>query len=163
VLDNKKRLEQLIESYRTVPGGLLPLLHEVKATYGYVPDYCVKPIAVALNLSVAEVNGVISFYHDFNTQPVGKNVVQICRAEACQSMGSRDVEDHAKHVLGIDYGETTKDGMVTLEPVYCLGNCACSPSVRINDDIHARVDQSRLEELINDLQNTVTVTAGAAS
>jgi formate dehydrogenase subunit gamma len=94
---------------------------------------------------------------------VGKNVVQICRAEACQSMGSRGVEDYAKHMLGIDYGETTKDGMVTLEPVYCLGNCACSPSVRINDDIHARVDQSRLEELINDLQKTVTVTAGAAS
>jgi formate dehydrogenase subunit gamma len=163
VLDNKKRLEQLIESYQAVPGALLPLLHSVKDSFGYVPDFCVKPIASALNLSVAEVNGVISFYHDFNTHPVGKNVVQICRAEACQSMGSRGVEDHAKRILGIDYGETTKDGMVTLEPVYCLGNCACSPSVRINDDIYARVDQSRFEELIDDLQKAVKANIGAVS
>jgi formate dehydrogenase subunit gamma len=78
-------------------------------------------------------------------------------------MGSRGVEDHAKRILGIDYGETTKDGMVTLEPVYCLGNCACSPSVRINDDIYARVDQSRFEELIDDLQKAVKANIGAVS
>ena len=98
----------------------------------------------ASTLSRAEVHGVISFYHDFKTIPVGRHTVQICRAEACQSMGSRQLEAHAKQALGVDYGETTADGPFTLEPVYCLGNCACSPSVRIDDDIYARVMQIAL-------------------
>ena len=110
-----------------------------------MPDSAVATIALGLNLSRAEVHGVVSFYHDFKTHPVGRNTVQICRAEACQSMGSRQLEAHAKAALGIDYHETTADGNITLEPVYCLGNCACSPSVRINDDIVARVDSARFE------------------
>jgi formate dehydrogenase subunit gamma len=118
---------------------------------GYIPESTVGSIAKGFNLSRAEVHGVISFYHDFNTQPVGHHRVQICRAEACQSMGSRQIESHAKQSLGIEYGETTSDGMVTLEPVYCLGNCACSPSIRINDDIYARVDKSRFDQLISEL------------
>jgi len=144
-------VDQLIEQYKGLPGGLLPLLHAIKYALGYIPESTVGSIAKGFNLSRAEVHGVISFYHDFNTQPVGHHRVQICRAEACQSMGSREIESHAKHSLGIEYGETTSDGIVTLEPVYCLGNCACSPSIRINDDIHARVNESRFDQLISEL------------
>jgi formate dehydrogenase subunit gamma len=111
----------------------------------------VPVIARALQLSRAEVHGVVSFYHDFRTAPAGSHVLQICRAEACLAMGSRALEAHARSRLGIDYGGTTGDGAVTLEPVYCLGNCACSPSVRLDDEIHARVDPARLDELLADL------------
>lgn len=148
---NKADISYLVEQFGTVPGGLLPLLHAVQAEVGYVPDSAVASIATGLNLSRAEVHGVISFYHDFKTHPVGRNTVQICRAEACQSMGSRQLEAHAKQSLGIDYHETTADGNITLEPVYCLGNCACSPSVRINDDIVARVDAARFDTLVANL------------
>ena len=94
---------------------------------------------------------MISFYHDFRTQPGGRHTLQICRAEACQAMGSRVLEAHAKDALGVDFGGTTADGAITLEPVYCLGNCACSPSVRIDDNVYARVDPSRLDELLAEL------------
>ena len=145
---NTADISHLVAQYKAVPGGLLPLLHAIQTELGYVPDTIVPAIAAGLNLSRAEVHGVISFYHDFKTRPVGRNTVQICRAEACQSMGSRLLEAHAKETLGIDYHETTTDGSITLEAVYCLGNCACSPSVRINDDVFARVDQDRFDELI---------------
>jgi formate dehydrogenase subunit gamma len=138
----------LVTQFQSVPGGLLPLLHAIQGELGYVPESTVPAIATGLNLSRAEVHGVISFYHDFKTHPVGRHRVQICRAEACQSMGSRQLEAHAKQALGIDYHETTADGSISLEPVYCLGNCACSPSVRINDDIVARVDAARFDELV---------------
>ena len=141
-------ISHLVTQYQAVPGGLLPLLHAIQGELGYVPESTVPAIATGLNLSRAEVHGVISFYHDFKTDSVGRNTVQICRAEACQSMGSRQLEAHAKKALGIDYHETTADGSITLEPVYCLGNCACSPSVRINDDIVARVDAARFDELV---------------
>jgi len=131
-----------------MPGGLLPLLHAIQAAIGYVPTASVAEIAAALNLSRAEVHGVISFYHDFRSEPAGRHVLQICRAEACQAMGSRALEAHAKNTLGIDYGDTTADGAISLQPVYCLGNCACSPSVRIDDDVHARVDTDRLDALL---------------
>ena len=141
-------ISHLVTQFQSVPGGLLPLLHAIQGELGYVPESTVPAIATGLNLSRAEVHGVISFYHDFKTHPVGRHTVQICRAEACQSMGSRQLEAHAKQALGIDYHETTADGSITLEPVYCLGNCACSPSVRINDDIVARVDAARFDELV---------------
>lgn len=145
---NTADISHLVAQYKAVPGGLLPLLHAIQTELGYVPDTTVPAIAAGLNFSRAEVHGVISFYHDFKTHPVGRNTVQICRAEACQSMGSRLLEAHAKETLGIDYHETTTDGSITLEAVYCLGNCACSPSVRINDDVFARVDQDRFDELV---------------
>ena len=163
MLEKNSNVDQLIEQFKTLPGGLLPLLHAVKHAVGYVPDSAVEPISKALNLSRAEVHGVISFYHDFNTHPVGRHTVQICRAEACQSMGSRDLEAHAKQSLGIDYGETTSDGLVTLEPVYCLGNCACSPSIRVNDDIHARIDPPRFDELMAELAPPSTEVSGVSS
>ena len=144
-------IAQQILQYREVPGGLLPLLHAIQAKIGYVPPESVAAIAKGLNLSRAEVHGVISFYHDFRSAPAGRHVLQICRAEACQAMGSRVLEAHAKDILGIDFGGTTLDGAVSLEPVYCLGNCACSPSVRIDDAIHARVDAARLDVLLDTL------------
>jgi formate dehydrogenase subunit gamma len=140
-----------IRQYLDVPGGLLPLLHAIQERVGYVPAAAVPHIAKALHLSRAEVHGVISFYHDFRSEPAGRHILQICRAEACQAMGSRVLEAHAKESLGIEYGGTTADGAVTLEAVYCLGNCACSPSVQLDGDIHARVNPARLDELLADL------------
>ena len=147
----QQSISDLVGQYKALPGALLPLLHAIQGDIGYVPDSAVPIIAKGLNLSRAEVHGVISFYHHFKTSPVGRHIVQICRAEACQSMGSRQLEAYAKQTLGIDYGETTVDGSVTLEPVYCLGNCACSPSVRINDDVYARVDADRFDQLVSGL------------
>ncbi|MDA9983925.1 formate dehydrogenase subunit gamma [Porticoccaceae bacterium] len=151
--NEQQSITDLVGQYQALPGGLLPLLHAIQGDIGYVPDSAVPIIAKGLNLSRAEVHGVISFYHDFKTSPVGRHTVQVCRAEACQSMGSRQLEAHAKQILGIDYGETTADGAVTLEPVYCLGNCACSPSIRIDDAIYARVDRDRFDDLISGLSS----------
>lgn len=138
----------LVQQYQNVPGGLLPLLHAVQDKLGYIPEDSVKDIARGLNLSRAEVHGAMSFYHEFRTEPAGRHVVQVCRAEACQAMGARALEAHAKDSLGVEYGQTTADGAITLEPVYCLGNCACSPSVRIDDQVYARVDSARFDRLV---------------
>jgi formate dehydrogenase subunit gamma len=138
-----------IEKYAAVPGGLMPLLHEIQSSLGHIPKECVATIARGMGLSRAEVHGVISFYHDFHDEPRGEKTIHVCRAEACQAMGSRELEKHVKTRLGIDFGETTPDGRFSLEPVYCLGNCACSPSIRIGDDVFARVDNHRFDELLD--------------
>lgn len=132
-------------------GALMPILHAVQAQYGFVPEGAIPLLARQLNLSRAEVHGVMHFYHDFRSQPAGKHVIQVCRAEACQAMGSAELEEHVKELLGIGFGQTTADGQFSLEPVYCLGNCACTPSVRIDDDIHARVTPKRFEQLLQSL------------
>jgi len=138
-----------LQKYADIPGGLLPLLHEIQASLGHVPKDCVATIANGMGLSRAEVHGVISFYHDFHDQPRGQSTIHLCRAEACQAMGSQKLEAHVKTRLGIDYGGTTEDGRYSLEPVYCLGNCACSPSIRIGDDVFARVDAKRFDQLLD--------------
>lgn len=138
-----------IRKYADVPGGLMPLLHEIQAGLGYIPKDSVVSIASGMGLSRAEVHGVISFYHDFHDQPRGRTTIHLCRAEACQAMGSRQLEVHVKARLGIDFGGTTEDGRFSLEPVYCLGNCACSPSIRIGDDVFARVDANRFDEILD--------------
>jgi len=135
----KEIVESAIESHRGKIGALLPVLHSIQDKLGHIPPESIPMIGRAMNLSRAEVHGVMSFYHDFRSEPAGEHILHLCRAEACQAMGSRELEDHVKERLGIDYGETTSDGLFTLEPVYCLGNCACSPSLRVNDDLHARV------------------------
>jgi len=135
--------------YADIPGGLLPLLHEIQASLGHVPKDCVAVIARGMGLSRAEVHGVISFYHDFHDEPRGQTTIHLCCAEACQAMGSRKLEAHVKTRLGIDFGGTTTDGRFSLEPVYCLGNCACSPSIRMGDDVHARVDAKRFDALLD--------------
>lgn len=142
---------RVIQKYADVPGGLLPLLHEVQADVGFIPGDCVPDIARGMGLSRAEVHGVISFYHDFHNQPRGEKTIHLCRAEACQAMGSRKLEAHVKTRLGISFGETTPDGCFSLEPVYCLGNCACSPSIRVGDETYARVDTKRFDELLDSI------------
>ena len=142
-------ISSAVRKYTDTPGGLMPLLHEIHASLGYVPKDSVAVIARGMGLSRAEVHGVISFYHDFHDQPRGEKTIHLCRAEACQAMGSRRLEAHVKTRLGIDYGGTTADGRFSLEPVYCLGNCACSPSIRIGDDVYARVDAERFDELLD--------------
>lgn len=142
-----------VRKFADIPGGLLPLLHDIQATLGFIPKESVAAVASGMGLSRAEVHGVISFYHDFHMQPRGEKTIQVCRAEACQAMGSRKLEAHVKSRLGIDYGGTTTDGRFSLEPVYCLGNCACSPSIRIDDDVYARVDKERFDELLESIQS----------
>ena len=145
-------LQEIVESAVALHlgriGPLLPVLHEIQDKLGHVPPDAVPMIARALGLSRAEVHGVLTFYHDFRTEPPGEHIVHLCRAEACQAMGARELEQHASKRLGIGLGQTTADGLVTLEPVYCLGNCACSPSIRINDDVHARVTPEKFDALI---------------
>jgi formate dehydrogenase subunit gamma len=145
-------VEAAIESQRGRVGPLLPVLHAIQDTLGYIPPDAVPMIARAMNLSRAEVHGVISFYHDFRSSPPGEHTVHLCRAEACQAMGARELEQHARQRLGIGFGETSADGLFTLEPVYCLGNCACSPSIRINDEVHAGVSAAKFDALIEALR-----------
>ena len=145
-------VENAIDRHRSVPGGLLPLLHDVQDRLGHVPPEAVPAIADALNLSRAEVHGVISFYHHFRREPPGRHIVQICRAESCQAVGARALEAEAKALLGIGFHQTTADRCITLEPVYCLGNCACSPAIRIDDDVHGLVDAGKLAALLDELR-----------
>ena len=137
-----------IAAHQDRQGPLLPILHDVQHALGHIPHAAVAEIAEALNLSRAEVHGVVTFYHTFTNEPLGKHVVEVCRAESCQSMGGRDIEAAFKDKLGLDWGETSSDQQVTLEPVYCLGNCACSPSVRIGKKIYGRVTTQQVDELI---------------
>jgi formate dehydrogenase subunit gamma len=146
------RVSGLIDGLKDKPGALLPILHAIQDALGYVPPESVPLIARELNLSRAEVHGVISFYHYFRNTPPGRNTVYVCRAEACQAMGSDALEDHVKQRLGIDYHENTSDGGFSLEPVYCLGNCACSPSVMIGAEVHGRVTPERFDEIIAETQ-----------
>ncbi len=139
-----------VQKYADIPGGLMPLLQEIQAGLGFIPKDSVAEIARGMGLSRAEVHGVISYYQDFHAEPRGQTTIHLCRAEACQAVGSRHLEAHAKSRLGIDYGGTTIDGRYSLEAVYCLGNCACGPSIRIGDDVFARVDADRFDALLDE-------------
>ena len=130
------------------PGALLPLLHEVQQRLGHLPENCVAPIARALNLSRAEVHGVITFYHHFRQQPPGRHVVQVCQAEACQSMGAEQLMAHARARLHCDAHGRSGDGVFSLEPVYCLGQCANAPAVMLDSSVFARMTRQRFDELI---------------
>ncbi len=141
-------VREIANARATEPGPLLPILHAVQDALGCVPAGAVPIVAETLNLSRAEVHGVISFYHFFRDTPPGTHTLFICRAEACQSMGSRELERHARAKLDIDFHETTADGRFSLEPVYCLGNCACSPAIMIDETVHGRVTPERFDELI---------------
>lgn len=147
-------IDALIKKHQHQPGALLPLLHAIQDTIGYVPESSYTAISKALSLSVAEVHGVVTFYHHFRTHQPGRHIMQICRAESCQAMGSEALEAHAKQCLNIDYHQTTADGALTLEPVYCLGNCALSPSVMVDDEIYGRVSPSELDALIAEAKST---------
>ena len=126
----------------------MPLLHAVQDTFGYVPAEAVEPVAKGLNLSRAEVHGVISYYHHFRSNPPGRTVVQVCRAEACKACGSDALMADIEQRLGIKAHETRADGAVSLEPVYCLGLCAQSPAIQVNERVFARVTPARLPQLL---------------
>jgi formate dehydrogenase subunit gamma len=150
-LTTTETVQTILAELKDKPGALLPILHGIQDTLGYIPADSVPVIAQGLNLSRAEVHGVISFYHYFRDTPPGKHTIHLCRAESCQSMGANKLEAHVKAKLGIDYHETTGDGKFSLEPVYCLGNCACSPSMQIDHEIYGRVSAESFDATINDL------------
>lgn len=145
----------IVSAMRDKPGALLPVLHAVQDKLGYIPPESLPLLAEGLNLSRADVHGVVSFYHYFRSTPAGNHTVEICRAESCQAMGSRALESHARQVLDIDYRQTTADGDITLAPVYCLGNCACSPAIRIDNEVHGHVDADKFDQLISALRTQV--------
>jgi formate dehydrogenase subunit gamma len=142
-------VQEIATALKDKPGALLPILHGIQDTLGYIPPESVADIASTLNLSRAEVHGVISFYHYFRDTPPGKHTVQLCLAESCQAMGSKKLADHVKSTLGIDFHETTADGQFSLEPVYCLGNCACSPAMQVGKDIYGRVSPQSFDDVIS--------------
>ena len=142
-------LQQTLATWRHEPGGLLPLLHAVQDELGFIPPELVPQIAAAFNLSRAEVHGVISYYHHFRSKPAVGRVIQICRAEACQSMGADQLVAHAELRLGCSLHGASSDGRFTLEPTFCLGLCASSPAMMIGEDLHARVTPQAFDALIS--------------
>jgi len=144
------RTRAIAERFAGLDGALLPVLHAVQAEFGHVPRDAVPVIAAALNLSRADVHGVVSFYHDFRAAPAGRHVVKLCRAEACQSAGGERLVTQARETLGVDFGGTTADGAVTLEPVYCLGLCACAPAALVDGAPHGRLDEVALAALLTE-------------
>ena len=143
-----ERTGAIIEDLKRLEGPLLPILHGIQHEFGYVPQQSLPVIAEALNLSRAEVYGVVSFYHHFRSTPPGRHRLAICRAESCQAMQGDALAAYAEQRLGVRFGETTADGGCTLEAVYCLGNCACSPAILIDDEPHGRVTPERLDALL---------------
>jgi formate dehydrogenase subunit gamma len=141
-------VRRLIAEHKGRPGPLLEVLHAIQAALGFVPAAAVAVVAEGLNLSRAEVHGVVTFYHYFRHSRPGTHTVQLCQAEACQSMGAEALTAHARQRLGIDFHETTPNGRFSLEPIYCLGNCACSPAVMIDGRLYGRVTPERFDQLI---------------
>lgn len=143
-------VRRIVADLKGRPGPLLEVLHAIQAALGYVPAGAVPVVAEGLNLSRAEVHGVVSFYHYFRHTRPGAHLVSLCQAESCQSMGADALATHARRRLGIDFHQTTADGRFSLEPIYCLGNCACSPAVMIDGRLHGRVTPERFDALIAD-------------
>jgi formate dehydrogenase subunit gamma len=143
-----ERAVEIIADHSDQEGALLPVLHALQHAFGHVPDEAVPLIAGALNLSRAEVHGVVTFYHDFRREPAGRRVLKLCRAEACQARGGDAIAARAEQRLGVSIGETTADRAVTLEPVYCLGLCASGPSAMLDERVIGRLDPERLDALI---------------
>jgi formate dehydrogenase subunit gamma len=148
------RGEAIIEEHATKPGALLPILHALQEEFGCVPEAAKPMIALRLNLSRAEVHGVVSFYHDFRSAPAGRHVLKLCRAEACQSMGCERVHKTALDRLGIGLGDTTADGQLTVEAIYCLGLCATAPSAMIDGRPVGRLTAERLDGLVREAMHS---------
>ena len=142
----------IINTLKDMPGALMPILHGIQDSIGYVPDDAVPLMAEALNLSRAEVHGTITFYHHFRTTPPGRHKLEICRGEACQAVGANALVAHAKKTLGVDFHETTADGAVSLEQVFCLGNCACSPSIMVDGEVVGEVSADNLDAIVDSLR-----------
>lgn len=145
-------VQLVLDRLNGLPGALLPILHGIQEELGYIPPDAVPMIAGALNLSRAEVHGVITFYHDFRDTPPGRHQVHICRAESCQAVGAEALIAHAEKQLGVTFHGTTADGRITLEPIYCLGNCALSPAITVDRQVHGRVTPARFDALVAGLE-----------
>jgi len=143
---DKQAASKIIEEFDSRPEMLVQILRVFVDRFGWITDAAIRQLAAELNLSRADVHGVVSYYHDFRTSPPGKHVVKICEAEACQSMGSRELSKHAQKSLGLGMHESNDD--VTLEPVYCLGNCACSPAIMVDGKTFGRVNANRFDEIV---------------
>jgi len=152
---DEARAVEIIAEFKASEGPTLPILHALQEEFGFIPEEAVPLVATELNLSRAEVHGVVTFYHYFRTQRGGRHVLHLCRAEACQSLGAVALERHAKRSLGVDFHGTSADGAVTLEPVYCLGNCALGPAVMIDEELQGRVSPERFDELMRSLRAEV--------
>ncbi len=146
--DPERDLSALISDLSGGEGPLLPILHAIQGAYGHIPEAAIPLIAGALNLTKAEVHGVVTFYHDFREKPAGRHVIKLCRAEACQSVGGAELGERALAKLGLDWGGTTANGAVTVEPVYCLGLCACGPSAMVDGKVVGRLDAARLDAIL---------------
>ncbi len=146
--DLEQRVRSIVAEHRGTRGALLPVLHAVREEFGHVDPAVIPVLAGELNLSRADVYGVITFYEDFRQSPPGRTTVRICRAEACQAVGARTLADRATSRLGVSFGETTPDGAVTLDQVFCLGNCATGPAVEVDGRLHGRVTPERLDTLL---------------
>lgn len=147
-IPTEERVRDIIADHVGLEGPLLPIFHAIQAEWGHVPQMAITVIAEVLNIGRAEVHGTMSFYHDFRTEPAGRHVVKLCRAEACQAVGADSLADHARSKLGVDWHETTKNGNVTLEPVFCLGLCACGPAALVDGKVVGRVDKVKLDRII---------------
>ena len=141
-------VSRLLPEFKYMPGGLMPLLHAIQEALGFIPASAVPMVAEAMNLSRAEVHGVITYYHFFRSTPPGQHVVQVCRAEACRACGSEELWAQAQSLLGCGAHETSADGKFSLEPVYCLGLCASSPAVQIDDKMHARMTEAKFSAVV---------------
>lgn len=147
---SEQEIRDIVAPFTSLEGPLLPMLHALQESYGHVPQAAVPVLADVLNLGRAEIHGVISFYHDFRDAPAGRHVLKICRAEACQSMGAKGLAEATLRKLGIDWHGTTSNGAVTVEPVYCLGLCACGPAAMIDDRVVGRLDDGRMDKLLSE-------------
>jgi formate dehydrogenase subunit gamma len=148
---SEERAEAIIAARVDEPGATLPILHDLQAAFGYVPAEVVPLLAHALNVTRAEVHGVVSFYHEYRRHKPGRHVLRLCRAEACQALGCESVANHVRSRLNIDWHETTSDGAMTLEPVFCLGLCAIGPAALLDGQPLARLDPVRLETALESL------------
>lgn len=151
--DIAARARSVIDEFKDLEGPLLPILHGIQEEFGHVPSETVPVIADALNLSRAEVHGVVTFYHDYRNHPAGRHVLKLCRAEACQSMGADAIAAQISQALGIGFHETAKDDSVTLEPVFCLGLCACAPAAMLDGEVIGRLDADKIEEIVAEVRS----------
>ncbi|HQU68013.1 MAG TPA: formate dehydrogenase subunit gamma [Albidovulum sp.] len=147
-----RRTDEIISGLIGLEGPLLPIFHALQAEYGHVPAAALPPIADRLNISRAEVHGVMSFYHDFRSHPAAAHVVKLCRAEACQSLGADQIAERAQEKLGTGFHGTSADGKVTLEEVFCLGLCACGPAAMVDGKVVGRVDEARLDQILKEVR-----------
>jgi len=147
-IPTEERIREIIAEHIGLEGPLLPIFHAMQAEWDHVPQTAIAIIAEVMNIGRAEVHGTMSFYHDFRTQPAGRHVVKLCRAEACQSVGADAMADHARSRLGVDWHGTTKNGNVTLEPVFCLGLCACGPAALVDGKVVGHLDETKLDRII---------------